>query len=110
MHCPNCNNWITWLQKWRFSAVLGIVRKVSPCPNCGTNLVWAKWPYRIMMIGIGFLYLAALVSHSTDSGSDNTLWMICMIAAIVMQLTGVFTLKFHAVSEFENNIETCLTG
>jgi hypothetical protein len=106
MHCPNCKKWITWLQKWRFSTVLGIVRKVSPCPNCGTNLIWEKWPYRIMWIGIGFLYLAALVSHSTKSGSDNPFWMVCIAAAIVLQLTGVFTLKFHVVNKPERKNKT----
>jgi hypothetical protein len=59
-----------------------------------------------MWIGIGFLYLAAIVSHSTDLGSDNPLWVVCIVSAIVFQLTGVFTLKFHVVSEPESKNNT----
>ncbi len=105
MNCPNCNKWITWLQKWRFAAALGIIRKASPCPNCGVNLIWAKWPYRIMWTGIGFMLLAALVSHYADSGSDDPRWMVCVLAAIAMQLVGVFLLKFQIVGESNKNVE-----
>ena len=52
-----------------------------------------------MWIGIAFLYLAAVVSHSVDGGSDNPLWMLFMLAAIILQIAGVFTLKFNIVSE-----------
>jgi hypothetical protein len=49
--------------------------------------------------GIGFMYLAALVSHNEDSGSDAPRWMVCVVTAIAIQLIGVFMLKLQIVNE-----------
>jgi len=58
--CPVCEKPISWRQRWKFTKGISS-RKSSPCPHCGTMLVWSKWPHRLISTGILFFFIFALL-------------------------------------------------
>jgi hypothetical protein len=100
--CPKCKGVISWRQRWKFATGIG-VRKPSPCPHCGTMLVWAKWPHRLIHVGVLFYFIFALLQLlrllkvELRNASEIMIWI-----GILLLLVGVFTLRIEIADSDEN--------
>jgi hypothetical protein len=98
MRCPSCHKWITWLQKWKFSKGLGS-RKVSQCPNCGTSLIWAKWPFRLVTLGCTTMLLGGIAYFLIRRAGGDMSILIYTVPSTILVICGLLRLKFIVVTD-----------
>ena len=92
--CPACKKPISWIQKWKFTKGF-CSRKTSPCPHCGTVLIWSKWPHRLVHTGCCLIIVhSSFVLFKIDIGVAS--WILTFIAVLLI-LISVLTLKFEMV-------------
>jgi len=96
--CPVCKKLISWRQRWKFTKGIGS-RKSSPCPHCGSMLVWSKWPHRLISTGILFFFIFALLQLlrllkvELWNAGEIIVWI-----GISLAVVGLFTLKLEVTN------------
>lgn len=96
--CPHCAKQMTYQEKRAYSTLIG-VRKVAPCPRCGTPLRWNANDWRLLIAGalvllVGFLGLLVTVAQGGDSISafDGV-----VLVGSVITLVGVLRLRLEVM-------------
>jgi Leucine-rich repeat (LRR) protein len=96
-NCPECNNKLSRKQRQKYFSFSWrlFVNKILPCPHCGTNIRWKKWPV-IITETIELIFLLASLAYlifglDLDKPNINegilvwigAIWIILLIVRVI---------------------------
>ena len=100
MKCPSCSKTIGWRHTWRFTKGL-CSREAAECPHCGMKLIWAKWPHRLIQLGVSSILLGfwSKLLFSIDILDGFDVYFMCMSVGLAMLIPGLLLQKFDVIGE-----------
>lgn len=90
--CPSCDQFISPEKRWSYFTKWMFLRNNSCCPNCGISLTLAKWPWRMMQIGL-VLVIAYMFLYLLNVLPDSALRTLVLIPVSLL-LLGTLTCRF----------------
>ena len=82
--CPKCGYRLRWIEKVRTSKGFGFVRKTTNCPECSARIIWAKWPWRVMFVGVGGITVSGLLGILAILNDWSETWNLILMGVCVL--------------------------